>query len=65
MQIKQFPQEIFQAMYEANEKLLKEAANSNEQAAKIVKSQEEYLEKSRAYTNISERAYLNTMAEVE
>jgi TRAP-type mannitol/chloroaromatic compound transport system substrate-binding protein len=65
VQIKKFPEEIFQAMHEANEKLLKEAAANNEQAAKIVKSQQEYLEKSRAYTDISERAYLNTMAEVE
>ena len=65
VQIKKFPEEIFQAMHEANEKLLKEAAANNEQAAKIVKSQQEYLEKSRAYTDISERAYLNTMVEVE
>jgi TRAP-type mannitol/chloroaromatic compound transport system substrate-binding protein len=65
VQIKKFPEEIFQAMHEANEKLLEEAAANNEQAAKIVESQQEYLEKSRAYTDISERAYLNTMAEVE
>ncbi|WP_417515809.1 TRAP transporter substrate-binding protein [Marinobacter sp.] len=65
VQIKQFPQDIFQAMYDANKKLLKEAAASNEQAARIVKSQEDYLEQSRAYTDISERAYLNTMGTVE
>ncbi|MGO1460785.1 MAG: hypothetical protein ACTHYN_01330 [Marinobacter sp.] len=38
---------------------------SNEQAARIVKSQQGYLEQSRAYTDISERAYLNTMGTVE
>ena len=65
VQIKRFPDEIFQAMYEANKKLLKEAAAGSDMAAKIIKSQEEYLRKSRAYTDISERAYLNTMAEVE
>lgn len=65
VQIKQFPKDVFQAMYEANQKLLKEAAARDDLAAKIVKSQEDYLEKSRAYTDISERAYLNTMAEVE
>lgn len=52
-------------MVAANEKLLKEAAADNELAARIVESQEEYLEKTRAYTDISTRAYLNTMAEVE
>jgi TRAP-type mannitol/chloroaromatic compound transport system substrate-binding protein len=65
VQIKQFPKEVFQAMYKANEKLLMEAAKGNEQAARIIESQEEYLKKARAYTDISTRAYLNTMAEVE
>jgi TRAP-type mannitol/chloroaromatic compound transport system substrate-binding protein len=65
VQIKQFPDEVFDAMYAANEKLLDEAAEDSEMAAKIIDSQLNYLEQSRAYTNISERAYLNTMAEVE
>jgi len=65
VQIKQFPEEVFQAMYEANQKLLDEAAADNKLAARIIDSQEEYLKKTRAYTDISTRAYLNTMAEVE
>jgi TRAP-type mannitol/chloroaromatic compound transport system substrate-binding protein len=65
VQIKQFPEEILQAMYEANKKLLKKAAEDSDMAARIIQSQQSYLEKSRAYTNISERAYLNTMAEIE
>jgi len=65
VQIKQFPDDIFDAMYAANNKLLKEAAAESDMAAKIIESQQNYLEQSRAYTNISERAYLNTMAEVE
>ena len=65
VQIKRFPDEIFDAMYEANNKLLKEAAEESPMAATIIESQKSYLEQSRAYTNISERAYLNTMAEVE
>ena len=65
VQIKHFPDDIFEAMYSANQKLLKEAAESGEMAAKIVDSQEQYLRQSRAYTDISERAYLNTMAEIE
>ena len=65
VQIKRFPDDIFDAMYAANNKLLDEAAAESDMAAKIIESQHDYLEKSRAYTNISERAYLNTMAEVE
>ena len=65
VQIKNFPKDVFQAMYKANKKLLEEAAAGDKLAARIVESQEKYLEKSRAYTDISERAYLNTMAEVE
>ncbi len=65
VQIKQFPDDIFQAMYSANKKLLKESAEGSEMAAKIIESQQNYLEQSRAYTDISERAYLNTMAEIE
>jgi TRAP-type mannitol/chloroaromatic compound transport system substrate-binding protein len=52
-------------MYKANNKLLAEAAAGDELAAKIIKSQEDYLKDSRAYTDISERAYLNTMGTVE
>lgn len=65
VQIKTFPDDVFQAMYEANKKLLKEAAGNDELAGRIVESLESYQEDSRAYTNIADRAYLNTMAEVE
>lgn len=65
VQIRNFPDDVFQAMYDANKKLLKEAAERNDLAERIVRSQENYLEKTRAYTDISERAYLNTMGEVE
>jgi TRAP-type mannitol/chloroaromatic compound transport system substrate-binding protein len=65
VQIKNFPDDVFQAMYKANNKLLTEAATGDELAAKIIKSQEDYLKDSRAYTDISERAYLNTMGTVE
>ena len=65
IEIKSFPKDVFEAMYKANQKLLEEAAEGDELASKIVESQEDYLEKTRAYTDISERAYLNTMAEVE
>ena len=65
VQIKQFPADIFQAMYDANKKLLKETAEESPMAKKIIDSQLSYQQQSRAYTEISERAYLNTMGEVE
>lgn len=61
VQIKNFPDSVFQAMTEANAKLLEEAAAGDEQAKKIIDSQEKYLRNARNYTEISERAYLNTM----
>ncbi|MEP3588197.1 MAG: TRAP transporter substrate-binding protein [Marinobacter sp.] len=65
VQIKQFPADIFQAMYDANKKLLKETAEESPMAKKIIDSQLSYQKQSRAYTEISERAYLNTMGEVQ
>lgn len=65
VQIRNFPDDVFDAMYAANQKLLKEAAASNELSGRIVKSLEDYQKRSRAYTNIADRAYLNTMAEIE
>ena len=65
IEVKNFPEDVFQAMVEANEKLLKEAAEGDELAARIIESQEEYLDRVRTYTNISERAYLNNMEKIE
>ncbi|WP_339804960.1 TRAP transporter substrate-binding protein [uncultured Marinobacter sp.] len=65
VQVKTFPDEIFEAMVEANTRVLAKAAEGDEQAQRIIQSQEDYLRDARAYTNISERAYLNTMAELE
>lgn len=65
VQIRTFPDDIFEAMVTANEKVLEEYSRDNEQGQRIIRSQQEYLEKTRAYTNISERAYLNTMSELD
>ena len=65
VKVKTFPDEIFAAMVAANDKVLKDYSRDNEQGQRIIKSQQEYLDKTRAYINISERAYLNTMAELE
>ncbi|MDX1757180.1 MAG: TRAP transporter substrate-binding protein [Marinobacter sp.] len=65
IEVRTFPDEVIQAMYAANQKLLAEAAEGDELAKRIVDSQAQYLEQARAYTEISDRAYLNTMAELE
>ena len=65
IQIKNFPEDVLQAMFDANKKLLKEAAERDDLAKRIVNSQAEYIRKARAYTDIADRAYLNTMADIE
>ena len=64
VQIKNFPEDVLAAMAKANDKLLAEAAANDPQAKKIIDSQAMYLKNARNYTDISLRAYLNTMAEI-
>ncbi len=64
VQIKNFPEDVLMAVAEANDKLLAEAAQDDPQAKRIIESQEKYLRNARNYTDISLRAYLNTMAEL-
>ncbi|WP_166267726.1 TRAP transporter substrate-binding protein [Marinobacter caseinilyticus] len=64
VQIKTFPEDVIQAMSKANDELLAEVAANDEQAKRIIESQHEYMDKAREYTNISDRAYLNTMYEM-
>ncbi|GAA3562400.1 MULTISPECIES: TRAP transporter substrate-binding protein [Marinobacter] len=65
IEVRTFPDDVIQAMFDANRKLLAEAAERDDLAQRIVESQETYLDNARAYTEISDRAYLNTMAELE
>ena len=60
---KVFPPEVIDALRAATEKLLAEAAEEDEMAARIIESQQQYLEQVRPWTNISDRAYLETVAE--
>ncbi|WP_373185643.1 TRAP transporter substrate-binding protein [Halopseudomonas sp.] len=64
VQIKNFPDDVLTAMVKANDKLLAEAAKGDAQAKKIIDSQAMYLKNTRNYTDISLRAYLNTMAKL-
>ena len=63
IKVKNFPQEVVDALRASNEKLLKEEAAKSEMAKKILQSQADYLKKARKWTSISEQAYLNTIAD--
>ncbi|MDX1457069.1 MAG: TRAP transporter substrate-binding protein [Marinobacter sp.] len=62
---KTFPPEVIEALRAATERLLDEAADSDPLANEIISSQRNYLSRIRPWTNISDRAYLNTVAPVE
>ncbi len=51
-----------QAMKAANDKLLKEHAAKDPLTKEIQKSQADYLQQVRSWTDISHRAYLNSQA---
>lgn len=59
---KTFPPEVIDALRDATEKLLAEEAAKDPLAKEIITSQEEYLKSIRAWTNISDKAYLNSVA---
>lgn len=59
VKVKTFAPEILDAMKEVNSQLLEEAAAKDEQFKEILDSQREYLAKARAWTVISDYAYVN------
>ena len=59
---KTFPPEVIEALRGATNKLLKEAAQEDELAKEIITSQHEYLQQVRQWTNISDKAYLDSVA---
>jgi TRAP-type mannitol/chloroaromatic compound transport system substrate-binding protein len=62
IKVKTFPAEVTAAMRKANDELLAEKAASDPMAKKILDSQAEYLRKARAWTDISDKAYLNSLS---
>lgn len=62
IKVKSFPAEVTAAMRKANDELLAEKAASDPMAKKILDSQAEYLRKARAWTDISDKAYLNSLS---
>jgi len=59
---KTFPPEVIEALRDATEKLLAEEAEKDELAREIITSQQDYLKQVRQWTNISDKAYLNSVS---
>ena len=64
IKIRTFPKPVLAAMHKANEELLAERAAKDPLAKKIIDSQKAYLRKVRAWTNISDKAYLNSVGDM-
>ncbi|WP_027856104.1 TRAP transporter substrate-binding protein [Marinobacterium jannaschii] len=62
IQVKSFPADVVQAMREANQSLLAEKAAADPLAGEILKSQAAYLKQARLWTDISDKAYLNSLS---
>jgi len=60
IKVKTFPAEVLTAMKNANDEILSEKAASDEMAAKIIKSQQDYLKLVRVWTDISEFGYIQS-----
>ncbi len=63
VQIRTFPKPVMDALRAANEQLLAERAAQDPLAKEIIASQQAYLQKVRAWTRISDQAYLNALSE--
>lgn len=60
IQVKSFPADVLAAMRKANEELLAEKAAGDPLAKEILDSQASYLKKIRVWTEISDKAYLDS-----
>ncbi len=65
IKVKSFPTAVLKAMKVANDKLLEERAKSDALAKEIIDSQAAYITKSRAWTLISDQAYIDTMEKIK
>lgn len=61
IKIKTFPTEVVAAMRKANDELLAERAANDPVAKEVIDSQAAYMAKARAWTAISDQAYLNSL----
>ncbi len=65
IKVKSFPTAVLKTMKAASDELLTELAKKDPLAKEIIDSQAAYLKKSRAWTQISDQAYLDTMEEIK
>jgi TRAP-type mannitol/chloroaromatic compound transport system substrate-binding protein len=61
VEVKTFPKDVLKAMRTANQELLDEKAAADPLAKEILESQAGYLKTARVWTNISDRAYLDSL----
>lgn len=61
IQVRTFPKEVLAAMRRANDELLAAFAAADPLAKEIIDSQADYLARARAWTAISDQAYLNSL----
>ena len=60
IKVNTFPQDVMTALRKANDNLLKEHSAADPFAAKVLKSQHDYLKQARQWTNMSDKAYLDS-----
>ncbi len=60
VQVKSFPDDVIAALRKANDELLAEHAANDELAKEILESQDSYMHTVRQWTDIADRAYLNS-----
>ena len=60
IKVKTFPDAVMKAIREANDALLKESAANDPFAAKVLASQQAYLDQIRTWTMMSDKAYLES-----
>lgn len=63
IKVKTFPKAVMDALRKANEELLAERAAADPLAKEIIESQKKYLAIVRQWTDISDRAYLNSLSD--
>ncbi|MGH1485667.1 MAG: TRAP transporter substrate-binding protein [Cellvibrionaceae bacterium] len=61
IQVKSFPAEVMAELKKANASLLSDLEAKGGLTAEIIKSQRDYMSKARAWTEISDKAYLNNL----
>lgn len=65
IKVKTFPPDVMKALAKANEELLNEKAAADPLAKEIIESQKKYLKMVRPWTEISDKAYLESMEALE